>query len=446
MKKSRYNLFIEQPGLVVCYNSFTDHLVAVSKNVYRHFVADKPDDFFLQYPEHYNKFVELGFLIPDEKDELSELRYTHKAAVTDTHTFNVIINPTLDCNLKCWYCFETHVHGSKMNQETQDKLVRLIENQVTRTDLKTVGITFFGGEPLMYFDRVASPLCSRIREICLKNGKDFTVSFTTNGSLIDETMIDKLKEINPSFQITIDGNREKHNKVKIGKNNMAPTYDRVLHALDLLTRHVCTPQTGSRITLRINYDNDTLKDIDAIIQDLNPLAKEQISIHLERVWQTNPDSGDRQKELLVAAFRKLIHAGFHVNHGIFYRKNFACPVEKFDYMTINYDGTVYKCSGRDMTAENADGRLTEDGAIEWKPNVLAKRLGRTTFENPMCLACKILPCCMGPCSQKCMENDWKNLENVCFLKTSDMSLEEYLLLRCEMEYLQGKAKETFQPA
>ena len=447
MKESRYNMFIEQPGLVVCYNSFTDHLVAVSKNVYHRFAEHNFDDFFLQYPDHYNKFVDLGFLIPDDKDELSELRYAHKLAVTDSSTFQLIINPTLDCNLKCWYCFETHVHGSKMTPETQEKVIKLIENQVTRTDLKIVNISFFGGEPLMYFDKVVYPLCSRIGEICRQNGKRFMTSFVTNASLIQEKMIDKLKEISPSFQITIDGNREKHNKVKIGKNNLSPTYDRVLHALDLLTHQVCTPEKGNRIVLRINYDNDTLKDIDTIIHDLEPIDKRKIVVHLERVWQTiQGDTDDSQKDLLIDAFRKLVHAGFRVNHGIFFRKNYACPVEKFDYMTINYNGNLYKCSGRDMTEENADGKLTENGTIEWKPNVLAKRLGRTTFENKMCLACKLLPCCMGPCSQKCLENDWKNLERVCFLKNSDLSLEEHLLLRCEMEYLQEKAKETLQPA
>jgi radical SAM protein with 4Fe4S-binding SPASM domain len=113
-------------------------------------------------------------------------------------------------------------------------------------------------------------------------------------------------------------------------------------------------------------------------------------------------------------------------------------VATMPYAIINYDGNVYRCNGRNLTEETAEGILTSEGRIEWKPNVLERRLGKTTFENSMCLSCKMLPVCMGPCSQKCMERNWDDLSPVCSLHALDMTLDEYLYLWTEREFIRRK--------
>jgi uncharacterized protein len=47
--------------------------------------------------------------------------------------------------------------------------------------------------------------------------------------------------------------------------------------------------------------------------------------------------------------------------------------------------------------------LLPDGEIQWNIPMLAKRMGCATFENKHCLSCKLVPACLGPCSQKMME-------------------------------------------
>ena len=36
----------------------------------------------------------------------------------------------------------------------------------------------------------------------------------TNASLIDESMVEKLKDINPLFQITFDGTKKRHDTIR----------------------------------------------------------------------------------------------------------------------------------------------------------------------------------------------------------------------------------------
>lgn len=40
------------------------------------------------------------------------------------------------------------------------------------------------------------------------------------------------------------------------------------------------------ITLRINYDNQTLLHIEEVIKDIVDIDRSHIRVHLERVWQT----------------------------------------------------------------------------------------------------------------------------------------------------------------
>ncbi|MFR3188889.1 MAG: radical SAM protein [Phocaeicola sp.] len=77
----------------------------------------------------------------------------------------IIINPTLNCNFKCWYCYETHERNSKISFETVQSIKKYIQNELnTNCQLKSIRIDWFGGEPLIYKEIVYS-LLSDLHEI-----------------------------------------------------------------------------------------------------------------------------------------------------------------------------------------------------------------------------------------------------------------------------------------
>ena len=49
-----------------------------------------------------------------------------------------------------------------------------------------------------------------------------------------------------------------------------------------------------------------------------------------------------------------------------------------------------------------------------------------TFENPFCTKCKMLPLCIGPCSQKLMEMGGFD-NQICSMKSIDTNLNDYIL-------------------
>lgn len=142
-----------------------------------------------------------------------------------------------------------------------------------------------------------------------------------------ESIIEKMKELNPYFQITIDGYREKHDNVRVWKNSGKGTYEQIIKAIHVLSQRLPNHDVSDDplITLRINYDNSTLKNLDSLIEDIEDLDKTKVRIHLERVWQTRALVDVEQRTLLINAFKKLFNKGFTITHGVFKRKSISCP-------------------------------------------------------------------------------------------------------------------------
>lgn len=49
------------------------------------------------------------------------------------------------------------------------------------------------------------------------------------------------------------------------------------------------------------------------------------------------------------------------------------------------------------------------------------------FENKMCIRCKLLPICMGPCIQKVIENKNDDIRKVCYLNFNEINVKDYII-------------------
>ena len=48
-------------------------------------------------------------IIDDKTDEISIIKSDYDKAVKGGDNLYIMIYPTQDCNLKCWYCYESHI-------------------------------------------------------------------------------------------------------------------------------------------------------------------------------------------------------------------------------------------------------------------------------------------------------------------------------------------------
>jgi uncharacterized protein len=419
MKTSRYTYFIEKEGKALCYNTLNNTIAAMSSKAYQAFKSHTFDEFKNNYPNSYNILAANRIILEDSVDELAELRLLNKMETFYNQKFDLTILPSMDCNLHCWYCFEDHIANSRMNKDVQDRIVKYIQKKVENREINELSLEYFGGEPLLDFNEIAYPLGKSLKSIFEQYKLPFHSFFITNGTLIDDEMIEKLAELNPSFQITLDGNRERHDKIRFKKQDHQGTYTHIIQTIHHLAERI----DNTFINIRINYDEKTLRHIDELLNDLSGLDRKKVSIHFERVWQTENKADNAELKKVINLF---IANGFNVSYINWHPRGFACKAERVNQLVVNYDGKVFKCTGRRFTDEHSDGELDENGDIQWKPGKLEQRLGKATFENHLCLNCKMLPMCMGPCSQKQIDVGPDRLHEVCSLNSLEMNLEEYV--------------------
>ena len=178
-----------------------------------------------------------------------------------------------DCNLACRYCFagEGEYHGCRelMSFEVGKKaLDLLVENSGMRVNLE---VDFFGGEPLMNFD-VVKKLVEYGRSLEGPKNKRFRFTLTTNGTLLNEEILEFANREMSNLVLSIDGRREVNDRMRPMRGGQG-TYDiivpKFLHAAKL------RGQTDYYV--RGTYTHDNL-DFSEDVKHLAELGFEQISV------------------------------------------------------------------------------------------------------------------------------------------------------------------------
>ena len=160
---------------------------------------------------------------------------------------------TRACNLRCKHCLNNSgIKGS--NEIEYNELLRIVKLLIQAGIFE---IRFTGGEPLLY---------SKIYDIikfCTDN--NIYVSIGTNGTLITESVIKRLKDcgLNKAI-ISLDGTRESHDSIR-GEGN----YDKTMSAINLLKKYEIEYKINS-VIMKNNID-DIIKLAKKMHKENNPL-------------------------------------------------------------------------------------------------------------------------------------------------------------------------------
>lgn len=436
MKKSHYTCFAPTKQGFVGYNTVGNSFVYLRQDIYlNYYNNDRFRELEDLFPAQYQQLIESGFLIDDDVDEFKDLQKEYESQVKGSTDYELTLLPTLDCNLRCWYCYEKHITGSRMSEAVRDSILLHVSSVLDNSNIHVLKVTMYGGEPLLYFKEELYPLLKQIKQIAEDREKSVSFFFVTNAVCIDDTSIPLLKELNSNFQISIDGYKEKHDKVKFIPGSRRGTYDQVIETIHKLTEQI----EHVYINLRLNYDDETLLNMEQLVKDLLTVDRRKIGIHLERVWQTsgslNPDNIQLKNVINLLLLNR-----FNVSYMNLFRKKLSCHSSMENQSIISYDGKVYKCTGRDFTDTFSEGLLQENGSIRWDQEKLDRRMQVCTYDNEWCRACKFLPLCWGPCNQKLLESGVteKSISQYCQLNLMEMPLDDYICYRFNNEVQRRK--------
>lgn len=284
---SRYSFFILYKETIFLYNIASGKAMALHPRLFK-IIQDSAEDLSHVndiHPDLYKELCDSGYVVDSSTNESDALIEKYKSMDSDPRKFSMTINPTLDCNLRCWYCYEDHLQGTMMDSSTMEKVKKLILNKLADERIEFLDIQFFGGEPLLGWKKTIEPLLS----FAVENNKSGKIKlhtgFTTNGVLLFEKILNRLNELGFAgafFQISIDGNREIHDNSRVGINKK-PTYDTILNNAKMCAK------LGFHVILRFNYtpeNIDSFLDVIANLDDVPQESRHLFDCNFQKVWQS----------------------------------------------------------------------------------------------------------------------------------------------------------------
>lgn len=143
----------------------------------------------------------------------------------------IALEVTQQCNLRCKYCvysdkyYYTRGYQSRaMSFDTAKKAIDYLLSHSEKSENKWLGISFYGGEPLLNFDLIKT--CVEYTNKNRRN-RDIIYSMTTNGTLLDDKIVPFLMDNNFSILVSIDGHKQFHNRNRVYKNGKG-SFDRIM--------------------------------------------------------------------------------------------------------------------------------------------------------------------------------------------------------------------------
>lgn len=397
-KVSQYNVFIDRCDSVIVYNTLWNTFLITNRHYAELLQKGCCNGIEYKNEKFFNTIVEKKMVIEDTVNEIELIRETLTKTNNPSSYFELIINPTLACNFRCWYCYESHQDTSCIDNLGIEGIISFIQEVLSTRKIKKFVLKFFGGEPLLAYSNVIKPILSKVNELAIRYSAELSVGITTNGYLFSIERLSFLHDHQVrNLQITIDGNRERHNNVRFVTPEHG-SYDKIVQNIhDALS-------VGFVVTIRLNISENTELNVRELLKDFDDLdgaKRASLLFSVHKVWQEDLSVYDIVEEIVSeirASGYKCVNY-FSSPSSIWN----TCYADKPNHLTINPSGKVYKCTACNFSDEHIEGILTPDGTINWN-SLHEKRLQASPLNIKACRECSILPICVGGCSQRIIES------------------------------------------
>lgn len=294
-------------------------------------------------------------------------RRTRDPAPDDGTLATLVLQLRRSCNLRCAYCYcdPAPLDGApdRMTPGTARAAVDLLFAHLPPDG--PVGITFFGGEPLLELPLLRAT-AAHARQRAAELGREVTFSLTTNGTTVTEEAADLLAELDARVTVSIDGDRGAHDRNRVFAGG-GGSYEAVRAGIRLLER-------GLRPSARATLTN-AAPDPVPVVDHLLGLGFHSVGVSVADVADPALALDDADLEVLEAGMERLAdrylrealagrHLGFANLDGLLrtlhrgMNRDFPCGAG-LRLACCDTDGTLYAChrlAGRAGYAVGSLGR------------------------------------------------------------------------------------------
>lgn len=380
-----------------------------------------------------NKLIERGYLFESEEEEKSLLlKYYsyYKERIENGQIREYMICPTMACNLRCVYCFQKdlHTNTNMMTLDCLQNIFKKIREDIKESEDRPIRLTLFGGEPLLKNNK---EFVNIVLNFCLEVGVEILI--VTNGTTLDAYIDDfsLFKKTNKlSIQVTLDGNRELHDKRRLRADGSG-TFGEIIENIDKLV------QKDISTIIRVNVDKENIKQIDCIRQifidkkwNENNNFRAYISPVLDFSLQSDSvlTEADLLKILIkeypkildgTDVIREVVSNNIPFVQEFFNFKNNRKPW-RMGYCEATSGQTLVFCpDGSIVTCLNLAGKgvqiigEVESDSIHMYPEEAEKWFDRSIFSIEKCKKCKYALLCGGGCPVIALEKNHDINSPVC---------------------------------
>lgn len=309
------------------------------------------------------------------------------------------------CNLKCKHCFSESSNDVTTVVKKEKVLIKIDE----MSKKSKFSIRFGGGEPLLV------PYIYEIVQFC--EARDIKTAITTNGTLINEMVIERLRCSGlKELTVSIDGLEDKHNFLR-GNNN----YERAINAVKLALNSKNIKVSVAFTITSYNYE------------DIEPFVDRMVELGVKKIYffrycmNSNAELLKLNAEQLYFSAKEIIRMKekyrdikfIYENLGFYsfllvdnFNNNFlGCNFLK-DVMTVKYNGDVVVCAAISKVL----GNLFTDDIHHIYNNIFAEKVDICKIPIE-CMTCMYSKSCRGGCKSdsyyKC--GDYSYRDELCYI-------------------------------
>ncbi len=314
----------------------------------------------------------------NELDWVDFLRNKKRKGIKQGVITGYTIMTTLDCNARCFYCYEKGRPRTMMSEQTAIDLANYI---IENAHGNFVHISWFGGEPLFNY-KVIDIICQKLASAKI----NFSSSMISNGLLFSPLLVEKAVSIwnLKRTQITLDGTQEVYLKSKAFVNSDGSEFEKVLNNIELLHNN------NIMVNIRLNQDvyntDDLLKLIDLLENRFVGCSGVKVYNHL--LFSKDNIVSYEQMNSYFKLRNKILQAnllptpklskGPRVNH---------CMADSPTSLVVTPDGRLGKCEH--FSSEFLVGSIYEK---ETNEKMVLKWMERKDRQDE-CYSCVLVPIC-----------------------------------------------------
>ena len=171
--------------------------------------------YFLLKKYAKDKFYEKELINKINKEEFEILKNKgfFNRLNLENSKFLFIVHCTNDCNMECEYCYiKKEKERTGIDRKVSLKIIKLVEEKIRDKRINEITINFHGGEPMLFFSKILF-IIKEVEKLKKNNeNKKIFYRIQTNGTILNEKIIEKIKEYNIYMSVSLDGNKIDNDK------------------------------------------------------------------------------------------------------------------------------------------------------------------------------------------------------------------------------------------